>query len=102
MAIKPAEYRALEARARRAERFDAAISDLADGRPGQMRQVIDSLLLLRAELIGADPAAAAPMGDAIDALRAGRDATAFRVSARRALAGAPATSGGLGTWSPLP
>jgi hypothetical protein len=87
------------ARARRAERFDAAIAELADGRMGQ---VLDSLLLLRAELIGADPAAAAPLGDAIDALRAGRDATPFLVSARRALAGAPVAAGGLGSWSPLP
>jgi hypothetical protein len=88
------------ARARRAERFDAAMSLLASG--GPVGQGVDSLLLLRAELIGADPAAAAPLGDAIDALRAGRDATGFLVSARRALAGAPAATGGLGTWSPLP
>jgi hypothetical protein len=88
------------ARARRAERFDAAMSLLASG--GPVGQGVDSLLLLRVELIGADPAAAAPLGDAIDALRAGRDATGFLVSARRALAGAPATTGGLGTWSPLP
>ena len=88
------------ARARRAERFDAAMSLLASGGPAG--QGVDSLLLLRAELIGADPEAAAPLGQAIDALRAGRDATAFLVSARRVLAGAPPSSGGLGTWSPLP
>ena len=81
--------------ARRAARFDAAVGRLGVARVA----AVDSLLLLRAELLSAAPAVAAPLGDAIDALRAGRDATAPLVAARRALAGAPAAHAGLSRWS---
>ena len=80
--------------ARRAARFDAAIERLGTARAA----AVDSLLLLRAELLAAAPAVATPLGDAIDALRAGRDATAPLVAARRALAGAPVAHTGLSRW----
>ncbi|MEO8450403.1 MAG: hypothetical protein ABI647_11460 [Gemmatimonadota bacterium] len=84
--------------ARRAARFDAAIGLLRAGPAA----AIDSLLLLRAELLVAAPAAATPLGDALDALRSGRDATGALVRARRALLG-PATAGaGLSPWGGLP
>ncbi len=82
-----------------AARLDAVMARL--GRGGAA-PVVDSLLLLRAELLGSEPAAAGPLAAAIDALRAGRDATQPLVAARRALAGAAARVSGLGPWSPLP
>ena len=81
--------------ARRAMRFDAALERLGSSRAA----AVDSLLLLRAELLSVAPSVAAPLGDAIDALRAGRDATAPLVAARRALAGAPASHAALSRWS---
>ena len=83
------------AMARRAARFDAALAALGAAQSA----AIDSLLLLRAELLAVAPAIAAPLGDAIDALRAGRDATAPLVASRRALAGAPVAHTGLSRWS---
>ena len=50
---------------------------------------IDSLLVLRIDLLGEAPGAAAALGDAIDALRSGRDATDALIAARRAMDGAP-------------
>lgn len=84
--------------ARQADRFDAALARLGADRAA----AVDSLLLLRADLLGTAPAVAAPLGDAIDALRSGRDATAPLVAARRALGGASTASGGLPRWGLLP
>ena len=82
----------------RAARFDAALGRLGTARSA----AVDSLLLLRAELLAIAPAVAAPLGDAIDALRAGRDATVPLVAARRALAGAPVVHTGLSRWGGAP
>ena len=60
---------------------------------------VDSLLLLRVELLATHPVAARTLGEAIDELRAGRDATGALARARRSLLGEPALAPGLGRWS---
>ena len=68
---------------RRAERFDAALDDLA----GNPAAAIDSLLALRVDALESAPALAAALAPAIDSLRAGHDATNALVRARRIAAG---------------
>lgn len=80
---------------RRAERLAAALDVLArDPAAGT-----DSLILLRVDALGADAGLAAALREAVDALRAGRDATAALVRARRVAAAAPRASEQLGAWS---
>jgi hypothetical protein len=80
----------------RRARFYAALDRLvADPGAG-----IDSLTLLRVDALTSAPAFAASLGAAIDDLRAGRDATASLLVARRALSGAP-TSRSYTRWSGL-
>ena len=86
------------ATARRAARFDAAFERLVADQPG----AVDSLLVLRSELLTDAPRVAAPLGLAIDALRRGRDATAPLVQARRALLGASEARVGLSAWGGQP
>lgn len=50
---------------------------------------IDALITLRAEANSVNPGFAASIGEAVDSLRAGRDATGPLIRARRALFGAP-------------
>ncbi|MEO7102787.1 MAG: hypothetical protein ABI311_05430 [Gemmatimonadaceae bacterium] len=50
---------------------------------------IDALTRLRVQSTAGNPAFATSLGEAVDALRAGKDATAALVRARRALLGAP-------------
>jgi hypothetical protein len=69
---------------RRAERFDAAVEELASNSAG----AIDSLLALRVDALVSAPDLAAALAPAIDALRAGHDATEALVRARRIAAGA--------------
>ena len=76
------------------QRFTRAI-DLLERTP---EAGIDSLLLLRVDLLADQPAAARPLGESIDLLRSGRDATAALGRARRALLGAPVAVPGLGRW----
>ena len=83
---------------RRAARFDAALGRLAVDQPG----AVDSLLVLRSELLTDAPRVAVPLGVAIDALRRGRDATAPLVQARRALLGASEARAGLSAWGGQP
>jgi hypothetical protein len=68
---------------RRAERFDAALNDLA----ASPAAAIDSLLALRVDALESAPALAAALAPAIDSLRAGHDATDALVRARRVAAG---------------
>jgi hypothetical protein len=84
-----------EATARRSARLAAAIEALEDAPAAAM----DSLLLLRVDALGDSPALAAALGDAIEALGAGRDATVPLLRARRALDGAPETVGKLSPWA---
>ena len=76
-------------------RFSQAL-ELLDHAPAA---AIDSLMLLRVELLVDHPAAAASLGEAVDLLRAGRDVTMALGRARRALLGAPFATPGLGRWS---
>jgi hypothetical protein len=77
------------------ERLDAALRRLAAGDPAGA----DTLALLRLDALEEAPALATALGEAIDALRAGRDATDALAAARRLLAGDVATSRTLPRWS---
>jgi hypothetical protein len=68
---------------RRAQRFDAALNDLAVNPSA----AIDSLLALRVDALESAPALAGALAPAIDSLRAGHDATDALVRARRIAAG---------------
>jgi hypothetical protein len=87
-----------DATLRRLARFDTALGLLN----AQRAAATDSLLLLRAELLGAAPTLAAPLGEALDQLRAGKDATDALVAARRTLAGVSAHAAPLGAWGRAP
>ncbi|HEX6057873.1 MAG TPA: hypothetical protein VFZ11_02555, partial [Gemmatimonadaceae bacterium] len=81
--------------ARRAARLARALDALAR----DPAAATDSLILLRVDALGADAALATALAAAVDALRAGRDATDALVRARRLAAGAPRASAALGAWS---
>ena len=68
---------------RRAQRFEAALNDLAVNPSA----AIDSLLVLRVDALESAPALAVALAPAIDALRAGHDATDALVRARHIAAG---------------
>jgi hypothetical protein len=65
---------------------------------GDRGAAIDSLLLLRVELLVESSSAAAALGDAVAALRAGRDATAALARSRAALAGVPPRGSPMRAW----
>ncbi|MDQ4079968.1 MAG: hypothetical protein M3125_04350, partial [Gemmatimonadota bacterium] len=65
---------------------------------GDRSAAIDSLLLLRVELLGESPSAARALGDAVAALRDGRDATAALARSRAALAGGPPRGRAMRAW----
>jgi hypothetical protein len=69
----------------RAARMDAALALLASNSSA----ALDSLLVLRVDALERAPALATALGDAIAALRSGRDATISLVRARRIAVGAP-------------
>ena len=81
--------------ARRTERLAAAMA-LAAHEPAA---AIDSLVLLRVEALDAAPALAAALGDVVDALRSGRDASSLLARARRAADGTVRGGSSLGSWS---
>ena len=81
--------------ARRAERLSDAIA-LATTTPAA---AIDSLVLLRVESLEAAPALASAIGDAIEAMRANRDASGLLSRARRVAEGGVRGSKGIGSWS---
>ena len=83
-----------DATVRRARRFDTALMLL--GRAPDA--ATDSLLLLRLDALGAAPTFAAALGEAIEALRTGKDATAALAKARRAAAGEPQVRPSLPAW----
>jgi hypothetical protein len=80
--------------ARRQARFAAALDRLGANDPS----AADTLALLRLDALADAPALATAIGAAIDALRAGRDATDALVRARRMLAGAVETRRTLPAW----
>ena len=79
---------------RRANRLAAAM-EIAASTPAA---AIDSLVLLRVEALDAAPALATALADALEAMRAGRDATPLLARARRVAEGG-VRSGALGAWS---
>ena len=83
------------AAARRAERLAVAI-ELAARSPGV---AIDSIVLLRVESLDVAPPLARALADALEAMRAGRDATTLLARARRIAEGSTRASGAIGTWS---
>jgi hypothetical protein len=85
---------------RRADRF-GRIVELSTRDP---RAAVDSLLLLRIEVLGENAPFAAALQDAASAMRAGKsaDATSALARARRALAGAPVSRDSLSRWGFLP
>jgi len=84
--------------ARRLHRLARAFALLTSRQEAQRGAAIDSLLLLRVDALAESPTLAASLATAIDALRAGRDATEALASARRALGEAPAVTSGLSSW----
>ena len=81
--------------ARRAERLATAMA-LVTREPAA---AIDSLVLLRVESLDASPSLAAALGDAIEALRTGSDATPVLARARRVAEGTVRGATGLRPWS---
>ena len=86
------------ARDRRIARFDAAL-ELARTAPSA---AVDSLLLLRLDLLDRDAGAARAIETAANALRGGRDATNALIRARRMLASTPTAPAPLGVWGAVP
>lgn len=78
----------------RAARLARAIELLAQGATAG----IDSLLMLRVDALGEAPALAAALGEAVTALRAGRDATLPLSRARRTLEGTSTVHDSLPRW----
>ena len=82
-------------RVRLSARFNSAI-ELIDKEPAR---AMTELALIRVEALSSLPVFAAALGEASDAIRAGRDATLPLLRARRALEGAPKATPGLSPWS---
>lgn len=91
-------YAPLDPAARaRAAGLDRALATL----PRAPRAAADSLALLRVNALGAAPALAAALGEALDALARGADATLPLARARRAALGpAERAAHGAGGWAP--
>jgi hypothetical protein len=79
----------------------AAIIELAARDP---RSAIDSLLVLRIDALGDEPAFAAALSDAANAMRRGKsdEASTALTRARRALAGSPIVRDSLARWGIVP
>jgi hypothetical protein len=86
------------ARDKRIARFDAALQ-LVRTAPSA---AVDSLLLLRLDLLDRDMGAARAIEAAANALRGGHDATNALVRARRMLAATPAVATALTAWGSAP
>ncbi|HEY8832842.1 MAG TPA: DUF4175 family protein [Gemmatimonadaceae bacterium] len=81
-------------RVRLSARFGALL-DLIEKQPAR---AITELSLMRVDALSSLPDFAAALGEATDAIRAGKDATLPLLRARRALDGPPATTPGLPAW----
>lgn len=86
------------ARDRRIARFDAALQ-LMRSAPAA---AVDSLLLLRLDLLDRDAGTARAIESAANALRGGHDATNALIRARRMLASTPTAPAPLGVWGAVP
>jgi hypothetical protein len=74
----------------------AAVIEMIEKQPAR---AVTELALMRVEALPTLPAFAAALGEATDAIRAGRDATMPLLRARRALDGPPQATPGLPLWS---
>ena len=83
------------ARVRLSSRFSAVL-DLIEKQPAR---AMTELALMRVDALPSLPDFAAALGEATDAIRAGRDATLPLLRARRALDGPPEATPGLPAWS---
>jgi hypothetical protein len=83
------------ARVRLSARF-AAVLEMIERKP---TQAMTELALMRVEALQTLPDFAVALGEATDAIRAGRDATLPLLRARRALDGPPEATPGLPAWS---
>lgn len=83
------------ARAKLSMRFRDAIEIIENSSPAAVR----AFTLLQVDAISVAPSFAAALGDAVHALRSGRDATMPLLRARRALDGEPIATPGLPAWS---
>jgi hypothetical protein len=79
----------------RARRLAAALEALVESPAA----AVDSLLMLRVEALDSAPELAAALGEALDLLRGGRDATGPLARARRIVAGEPKAQSTLPAWS---
>lgn len=82
-------------RVRLSSRFNAAL-DLIEKQPAR---AVTELALMRVDALTSAPDFAAPLAQAIEAMRSGRDGTLFLIRARRALDGAPEGTPGLPLWA---
>ena len=82
-------------RARLSSRFDAVV-EMIDKDPSR---AISELALMRVDALSSLPDAASALGEASDAIHAGRDATVPLLRARRAINGTPAVEPSLTPWS---
>jgi hypothetical protein len=82
-------------RARLSARFSAVL-DLIEKQPAR---AVTELALMRVDALPSLPDFAAALGEATDAIRAGRDATVPLLRARRALDGPPSVTPGLPQWT---
>lgn len=82
------------ARVARVARFDAALA-LTVRNPAA---AVDSLLMIRLDLLERDVTGARTLGEAANALRAGRDATAALIRARRVLSGGIERRDAISLW----
>lgn len=87
--------RADSLRVRIERRFAEAI-DMIESKP---EDAIRALTLLQVEVLASSPGFASAVGEAVLAMRRGRDATVPLLRARRTLSGDPAGASGLPAWS---
>jgi hypothetical protein len=80
-------------------RFTARFNGVLEIIEKQPTRALTELALMRVEALPALPDFAAALGEATDAIRAGRDATLALLRARRALDGPPQASPGLPAWT---
>jgi hypothetical protein len=83
------------ARVRIERRFEEAIG-MIEARPAD---AIRAFTLVQVEALSSSPSFASALGEAIDAMKKGRDATAALLRARRLLSGNPVSQPGLPAWS---
>lgn len=77
------------------QRLARAAALIEQSRPA----AIDSLMLLRIDMLESSPAGASALGEVVAALREGRDVAPLLTRAREAIAGPPRSDAAMGAWS---